>query len=177
MTTTTTNNNKIKPTKKHKITTGTLEKIFTNNIEARILDFLITYQENDYSKNDISKYSGVSWRLTLKAIKHLEQTELITHTRNVSLAHMYKYNTQNKAAQLLNNFTNTYACTRYQKTIDGEIQKEKENPTPTIEEEAGQTCLVHDCTHNKNKSCNTRPKMKGDICQSYIDTSTDNDEN
>jgi hypothetical protein len=67
---TTTKNNQ-----KQKTTTGTLERIFPTSKEAKILDFLNTFQENDYSKNDIAKYSGVSFRHTLTAIQHLEKPD------------------------------------------------------------------------------------------------------
>ncbi|MCL2643044.1 MAG: hypothetical protein FWD52_06005 [Candidatus Bathyarchaeota archaeon] len=157
-----------------KTKTGPLQRIFTSSPEAKILDFLITAQESDYSKNDISKYSGVSFRHTLKVLPNLEQQGLIKHTRKVSLAHMYKYNTNNPTAMILEKFTNHQACDRLQKIVDEEEKREKENPTPIIEQEAGQTCLMHDCTHNTNKTCTTRPKMKGDICQTYQETQNPN---
>ncbi|MCL2642777.1 MAG: hypothetical protein FWD52_04620 [Candidatus Bathyarchaeota archaeon] len=159
-------------TKQNKTTKGPLEKIFTNNPEAKILDTLITFKNTDISKNEISKLSGVSFTHTLKAIPHLEQQGLIKHTRNVSLAHMYQYNTENPTAIILAKFAHEQAGDNLQKTIEEDKRREKENPTPIIEQEAGQTCLMHNCLYNTDKTCTTRPKMKGDICQTYQETET-----
>jgi len=126
MTTAPTTQTTKKPTQKTLHVKGTLEKIFPTSKEAKILDFLITFQENDYSKNDISKHSNVSFRHTLKAIQHLETTGLIKHTRNVSHAHMYKYNTDSQAAKILNNFTVKYPFEQHRQKIADQLTGNEE---------------------------------------------------
>ena len=103
---------------------GPLEKLFNGTISARILDFLSTFKEYDYSKQDIAKNSGVSMRHALQEITKLEQLGLIIKTRNVGHSHMYKYNTQNKAAALLSDFNLELAYQACQKIIEREALEE-----------------------------------------------------
>jgi len=84
---------------------GTLERLFTGNITAKILDFLSIHRNYDYNKQDIAKYSGVSMRHTLNVIEKLEKLGLIKHTRKVGHSHMYQYNTDNITAKTLYNFS------------------------------------------------------------------------
>jgi DNA-binding MarR family transcriptional regulator len=84
-------------------TNGPLERLF-GVANARILDFLSTFQDFDYSKQDIAKHSKVSFRHALRSIEQLEEKGLIKRTRNVGNSHMYKYNINNKAAILLDKF-------------------------------------------------------------------------
>jgi hypothetical protein len=105
---------------------ATLERLFGSTATARILDFMHIFQDWDYSKMDIAKNSNVSFRHTLTAIKKLEQIELIKKTRTVGRAQMYQYNTENKAAQLLQKFAIELACQEAQKIADEEIAKEEQ---------------------------------------------------
>ncbi|MCL2288098.1 MAG: hypothetical protein FWC33_02815 [Candidatus Bathyarchaeota archaeon] len=82
---------------------GTLERLF-NSAPARILDFLQVFRNYDYSKQDIAKNSNVSFRHAIREIDRLEKLGLITKTRNVGHSHMYKFNTENETAMLLQKF-------------------------------------------------------------------------
>jgi hypothetical protein len=104
---------------------ATLERLFGSTATARILDFMHIFRDWDYSKMDIAKNSNVSFRHTLTAIEKLEQIELIKKTRTVGRAQMYQYNTENKAAQLLQKFAIELACQEAQKIADEEIAKEE----------------------------------------------------
>lgn len=58
----------------------------------KVLDFLITHQEFDYSLKDIARFSKVSYT-TLKGLKkELIKNKWIVFTRNVGKAKMYKLN-------------------------------------------------------------------------------------
>lgn len=62
----------------------------------RILDFLIVYQEFDYSLKDIAKFSKLGYT-TLKKVKNeLVKEKWIVLTRTVGKAQMYKLNVNNK---------------------------------------------------------------------------------
>jgi len=100
-----TKSNKTNPNKDKDLECGILETLF-GGATAKILDFLTTYQDYDYSKQDIAKKSDVSMRHTLTAIDKLEKHGLIMHTRNSGNSHMYKLNTDNKAALLIEEFCN-----------------------------------------------------------------------
>ncbi|MCL2691697.1 MAG: hypothetical protein FWE56_05545 [Candidatus Bathyarchaeota archaeon] len=153
-------------TTKNKMPPGVLERIFTNNPEAKILDCLMDFQDTDISKNEISKLSGVSFRHTLKVIPHLEKIGLIKHTRNVSLAHMYKYNTENPTAMLLQNFVHQQASDDIDRTLK-EDQEEEKNPYTITINPANIHCLMHNCTYNTKKTCTTPHAQDQDICLTY----------
>jgi len=153
-------------TTKNKMPPGVLERIFTNNPEAKILDHLICSQPSDFSKNDISKGSGVSFKHTLKVLPHLEKIGLIKHTRNVSLAHMYKYNTQNPTAMLLQKFVHQQANDDIDRTLKEDQEKEKNPYTITINPQ-NTPCLMHNCTYNTKKTCTTPHAQDQDICLTY----------
>lgn len=104
---------------------GQLERLFGSTATARILDFMHIFRDWDYSKQDISKNSNVSFRHAAKAINNLEKLELIKKTRNVGRAQMYQYNTKNPAAQLLQKFALELAGQEAQKIADEEIAKEE----------------------------------------------------
>jgi DNA-binding transcriptional regulator GbsR (MarR family) len=95
-------------------TGGTLERIF-GGVAAKVLDFLAESQTWDFSKQDIAKSSGVSIRHAILALEKLEKAELVKHTRKVGHNHMYKYNTENKTAVLLEQFSMTWALQECQK--------------------------------------------------------------
>jgi len=88
---------------------GTLERLFGGSC-AKILDFLSTFQEFDYNKQAISRRSGVSMRHALTAIDKLEKAGLIIKTREMGNGILYKYNKENKAAELLDKFNTEWAC-------------------------------------------------------------------
>ena len=110
--------------------TGPLERLFNGIASAKILDFLIVFRDYDYSKQDIAKNSGVSFR---HALREIEKLELIKQTRTVGRAKMYKLNTENPISQLLQKFTLDLAYQECQKITEQENAKEQQNkPTQTI---------------------------------------------
>jgi len=104
---------------------GQLETLFgKHSATARILDFIHIFRDWDYNIQDIAENSNVSPRHTTIAIQKLEKLELIKKTRTVGNSQMYKYNTDSKAAMLLNKFTLELAGQEAQKIADQEIAKE-----------------------------------------------------
>jgi hypothetical protein len=111
------------------LTTGPLERLYNGIAPAKILDFLTIFHDYDYSKMDIAKNSGVSFRHALREIAKLEQLGLIKQTRTVGHAQMYKLNTENPAAVLLRKFAIELAGQEAQRIADAEIAKEKQTQT------------------------------------------------
>lgn len=74
---------------------GPLESVFPGST-SKILDFLATFKDWDYSVSDIAKNSGVSFKTALNEIKNLEQQGVISRTRTVGKAIMYKLNLESK---------------------------------------------------------------------------------
>ncbi|MGI0069062.1 MAG: winged helix-turn-helix domain-containing protein [Nitrosotalea sp.] len=74
---------------------GPLESVFPGST-SKILDFLATFKDWDYSVSDIAKNSGVSFKTALNEIKNLEQQGVVSRTRTVGKATMYKLNLDSK---------------------------------------------------------------------------------
>jgi len=70
---------------------GPLESIFPGST-SKILDFLATFKDWDYSISDISRNAGLSFKTALGEVKNLESQDVIFQTRNVGKANMYKLN-------------------------------------------------------------------------------------
>ena len=77
---------------------GPLESIFRGS-ESKILDFLIAFQEYDYSISDISKNSGVGFKTTLGVVKSLEEQQILFQKRTVGRAKMYVLNPDSQEAK------------------------------------------------------------------------------
>lgn len=67
----------------------------------RVLDFLIENDIFDYSKKDIGRNSAVSWNTLEGFWKKLEETGVVTFTRKVGKAQMYKINKKNPVVKQL----------------------------------------------------------------------------
>ncbi len=65
----------------------------------KVLDFLITAQDFDYSLKDISKYADISYPCMKQLKKELAKDRWIILTRRVGKAKMYKLNIKNKKVQ------------------------------------------------------------------------------
>jgi hypothetical protein len=117
---------KTKPKPEKAIESGPLERLFNGAAPAKILDFLTIFRNYDYSKMDIAKNSGVSFRHALREIGKLEKLNLIKQTRTVGHAQMYKLNIDNPATEHLRKFALQVASVE----IDLELaRQEKEKQT------------------------------------------------
>lgn len=79
----------------------TLRKLFQDSAVAKLLDFLTLYKDFDYSKSEISRNSGVAWKTLYRVWPLLEKYELVTETRRIGRAVMFKWNTKNPVAKAL----------------------------------------------------------------------------
>ncbi|MEK6964216.1 MAG: hypothetical protein AABX70_07360 [Nanoarchaeota archaeon] len=77
----------------------------------RVLNFLLTYSDYDYSMTEIAKNSNVGWSTFNELWPGLNQRSIVTHTRKVGNAKLYKLNTGNpwvkNLIQLDNQITKT----------------------------------------------------------------------
>ena len=90
---------------------GPLESVFPCS-ESKILDFLITFQDYDYSISDISKNSGVGFKTTLGIIRNLETKNIILKERTVGRAQMYRLNIDSDHAKSISNLALNIATER-----------------------------------------------------------------
>lgn len=75
---------------------GPFERLFSGNALAKIMDFIISSQEYDYSETEIAKYSGVSVRTVQREIPKLLATRLIKQVRTVDNTKMYQLDKSDK---------------------------------------------------------------------------------
>ena len=68
-----------------------LSRIF-NSPASKIMDFLLTNQDFDYSESDISKQTGVSARTIQRTLPYLVDENLVRRTRKSGKAFMYESN-------------------------------------------------------------------------------------
>ena len=83
--------------------------------KSKVLDFLITAQDFDYSLKDIAKYSKVSYPCIKQLKKELAKDKWINLTRKVGKAQMYKLNIKNKKVQKFIDF--------YWAVVNEEVEK------------------------------------------------------
>lgn len=77
-----------------------LSRIF-NSPASKILDFLLTNQNFDYSESDIAKLSGISPRTIQRTIPYLLEENLIRRTRKSGKAFMYEANLESSRTKAL----------------------------------------------------------------------------
>ena len=65
----------------------------------RIWSFLIVHSEYDYSMKDIAKYSKVGYTTLKKIWKQFRQKKIVTETRTVGKAKMYRLNFKNSVVK------------------------------------------------------------------------------
>ena len=70
-------------------------KAYGDNPKLRVLDFLLTFEDFDYSMKDIAKFSEVSYTALKEIWKALVKRKIVIHTRTVGKAKMYKLNRDN----------------------------------------------------------------------------------
>jgi hypothetical protein len=78
-----------------------LIKLVGNSSKAKVLTFLIKGRGLDYSMSDIARNSDISWTSLNLIWKDLIKLEIITHTRNIGKAKLYKLNTKNEVVKIL----------------------------------------------------------------------------
>lgn len=80
----------------------------------KVLDFLITYSELDYSLKEIAKHSGAGYSTIKILIKKLVNDGWITPTRKISKIKLYKLNVNNPEVNKFIEF--------YWEVIDNEVR-------------------------------------------------------
>ena len=112
---------------------GPLERLFSGNATARILDFLITFQDWDYSESDIAKNAGVSVRTVQREISELEQYRLVVPTRTIGKAKMYKLEKAWKTGFFLEKLALALAGTEIERMLPKNVKGVKKELSKIIE--------------------------------------------
>ncbi len=96
---------------------GVLEWLISGNASAKLLDFFTTYKDFDYSETDIAELAKVSPRTVFREIPKFESVGLITFTRRVGRAKMYRLHPNSKVAKLLEQLVFEIATKRIDETV------------------------------------------------------------
>lgn len=84
----------------------------------RIWNFLIVHQEFDYSMKEIARYSNVGYTTLKKLWKKFRQKKVVTQTRTVGKAKMYKLNLKNPVVKKFIEY--------YWTVVDSVVRKDNE---------------------------------------------------
>lgn len=96
-------------------------EVFGSSPLIKVLDFLMTYREFDYSLSDITKESGVGWNTLHSFFPKLVEKGIVKETRQVGRAKLYKLNTDNPIVKKLIEINNLVTS----KAVDEELEKQE----------------------------------------------------
>ncbi|MBN2127234.1 MAG: hypothetical protein JW703_02460 [Candidatus Diapherotrites archaeon] len=68
---------------------------------TRLLEFLITGREFDYSLSDLAENAGIGWTTLHRILPSLEKQEIVIKTREIGRAKLYKLNEKNEEVKKL----------------------------------------------------------------------------
>jgi len=71
------------------------------NPNTRLLEFLITGREFDYSLTDLAENAGIGWSTLHRVLPRLEKQKIVVKTREIGRAKLYKLNQQNEEVKKL----------------------------------------------------------------------------
>ncbi|MDD5163848.1 MAG: hypothetical protein PHD95_06630 [Candidatus ainarchaeum sp.] len=72
-----------------------------DNPNARLLEFLITGRELDYSLTDLAQNAGIGWSTLHRIFPAFEKQGIVVKTREIGRAKLYKLNQKNEEAKKL----------------------------------------------------------------------------
>jgi len=78
-----------------------LIKAFGNSPKLRILDYLLDYKLNDFTKKEIVEALGMSRLTFYKHFKDLEDLGLVIPSRKIGRATLYRINLENPMVKML----------------------------------------------------------------------------
>ena len=96
-------------------------EVFGSSPLIKVLDFLMTYREFDYSLSDIAKEGGVGWNTLHSFFFKLIEKGIVKETRQVGRAKLYKLNTDNPIVKKLIEINNLVTS----KAVDEELKKQE----------------------------------------------------
>ena len=80
----------------------------------RVLNYLLIYRDLDYSLTDIANGSEIAWSTLNLLWPRLEKMDIVTHTREIGKAKMFKLNTKNQIVKELITFADNLVWTNIQ---------------------------------------------------------------
>src|SRR3989344_4252109 len=96
--------------------TSAFLKLEGNTVRNRIWNFLIVHSEFDYSMKDIAKFSDISYTSLKEIWKDFVKRKIVSPTRDVGNAKMYKLNRENPQVEKFINY--------YLSVVDSKMDKQ-----------------------------------------------------
>ncbi|MBI4019539.1 MAG: hypothetical protein HY364_04775 [Candidatus Aenigmarchaeota archaeon] len=96
-------------------------EVFGDSPLIKVLDFLMTYREFDYSLSDISKETSVGWNTLQTFFFGLVEKNIVKETRQIGRAKLYKLNEENPVTKKLIELNNAITS----RAIDEEVQNQQ----------------------------------------------------
>ncbi len=90
----------------HETGDSLLLKAFGYSTKLRIIDIFLMNPYFDFSKEELVKELGMSKQTLYKNYKDLEELGMVTQTRTIGRATMYKINLQNPMVKMINEQVN-----------------------------------------------------------------------
>jgi DNA-binding MarR family transcriptional regulator len=91
---------------------GPFERIFITPAVAKIIDFLLTFDQYDYSESEIARRTNLSFKTVSRALKILLSEGIVKHTRNSGQSKMFMINDCDTVrARALHQFYYDITCT------------------------------------------------------------------
>jgi DNA-binding IclR family transcriptional regulator len=75
--------------------------IFGDSAVVRVIDFFLDNREFDYSLTDIAKNAGIGWSTLHGFWKEMVKLGIVTETRRIGRAKLFKLNTKSSLVQKL----------------------------------------------------------------------------
>jgi len=113
---------------------GPLESLFSGNATAKLLDFLVTFQEWDYSESDMANNAGVSVKTVQREIPKLEEYRLVEQTRMVGKAKMYRLDKSWKTGFFLEKLALALVGTDIEKMLPNDVRNVKRELSKVVAE-------------------------------------------
>ncbi len=80
---------------------GPFQRLFGNSAVTKVLDFLATHEDFDYSINEIAEYTGVHRRTVSRVIPNLEYYDVVKKVRKIDRSNMYKLDKESNLSSLI----------------------------------------------------------------------------
>lgn len=82
----------ISKSSKNNYKSGPFERILVSPATARVVDFLLAYDEFDYSESDIARHTELSFKTVSRTLRTLSDQRIVRFTRLSGQAKMFKIN-------------------------------------------------------------------------------------
>ncbi len=96
-----------------------------DNPHTKLLEFLITGREFDYTLTDLAENAGISWTSLHRIFPLFEKNQIVVKTREVGRAKLYKLNQKNTEVKKLILLYDSILKKQLEKLEEKETQKMK----------------------------------------------------